>query len=151
MSQFLVPDMTCGHCVKAITAAVTEADPAATLQIDLPSHVVSVNSPALSDDALAAKPRHSLARQEDPHSEAAERNREKARALKFLSSENGISLAQAAFRFILMHPGVSTVIGGFSDLPQLEECVPAACAGPLAPALMARVHGSNGEVSGGHR
>ena len=52
MSQFLVPDMTCGHCVKAITAAVTEADPAATLQIDLPGHVVSVNSQALSDEAL---------------------------------------------------------------------------------------------------
>ena len=52
MSQFLVPDMTCGHCVKAITAAVTEADPAATLQIDLPGHVVSVSSQALSDDAL---------------------------------------------------------------------------------------------------
>jgi len=52
MSQFLVPDMTCGHCVKAITAAVTEADPTATLQIDLPSHVVSVSSQTLSDDAL---------------------------------------------------------------------------------------------------
>ncbi|WP_374587428.1 heavy-metal-associated domain-containing protein [Ideonella dechloratans] len=52
MSQFLVPDMTCGHCVKAITAAVTEADPAATLQIDLPSHVVNVSSQTLSDDAL---------------------------------------------------------------------------------------------------
>ncbi|KAB0584217.1 heavy-metal-associated domain-containing protein [Ideonella dechloratans] len=52
MSQFLVPDMTCGHCVKAITAAVTAADPTATLQIDLPSHVVSVSSQTLSDDAL---------------------------------------------------------------------------------------------------
>jgi len=52
MSQFLVPDMTCGHCVKAITAAVTEADPAATLQIDLPGHLVNVSSQALSDDAL---------------------------------------------------------------------------------------------------
>lgn len=52
MSQFLVPDMTCGHCVKAITAAVTEADPAATLQIDLPSHRVTVTSQTLSDDAV---------------------------------------------------------------------------------------------------
>ena len=96
-------------------------------------------SGALSDDALAAKPRHSLARQEDPHSEAAERNREKARALKFLSSENGISLAQAAFRFILMHPGVATALGGFSSQGQLEEIAAVPNIAPFAPSQMAKL------------
>lgn len=52
MSQFLVPDMTCGHCVKAITAAVGEQDPKATLQFDLPTHRVRIESQALSNDQL---------------------------------------------------------------------------------------------------
>jgi copper chaperone len=54
MSQFLVPDMTCGHCVKAITAAVSEQDPKASLQFDLPTHQVRIESQALSNDQLLA-------------------------------------------------------------------------------------------------
>lgn len=41
--QFTVPDMTCGHCVKAITSAIAAADPAARVDIDLASHRVSVH------------------------------------------------------------------------------------------------------------
>jgi aryl-alcohol dehydrogenase-like predicted oxidoreductase len=78
-------------------------------------------SGALTDDAVAGQPRHPLARAEDPQSEAARKNRDKAMALKFLADETGLSLAQAAFRFILMHDGVSTALGGFSSLAQLEE------------------------------
>jgi len=36
-----------------------------------------------------------------------------ARSLTFLSREAGCTLAQAAFRFALMHEGVSTALGGF--------------------------------------
>ncbi len=44
MLSFEIPDMTCGHCVRAVTAAVKAADPAAELQIDLPSHRVQVQT-----------------------------------------------------------------------------------------------------------
>jgi copper chaperone len=40
--EFVVPDMTCGHCVKTITAAVQAAEPAAKVSIDLPAHRVTV-------------------------------------------------------------------------------------------------------------
>ncbi len=36
MLEFKLPDMTCGHCVGAVTQALKEADPAATVVVDLP-------------------------------------------------------------------------------------------------------------------
>lgn len=42
MIQFEVNDMTCGHCVGAIAAAVKEVAPDAVVAIDLPQHVVRV-------------------------------------------------------------------------------------------------------------
>ena len=42
--EFTLPTMTCGHCVKAVTAAVQRVDPAAALSIDLPTHRVSIRS-----------------------------------------------------------------------------------------------------------
>jgi copper chaperone len=42
MPTFQVPDMTCAHCVKAITAAVKGVDADATLDFDLPAHRVRV-------------------------------------------------------------------------------------------------------------
>ena len=50
-----------------------------------------------------------------------------------------LSLTQAAIRFILMHQGVTVVLGGFSALDHLEEIAPVLGTGPLAPELMARV------------
>ncbi|GAC1322389.1 MAG: aldo/keto reductase [Chloroflexota bacterium] len=44
----------------------------------------------------------------------------KAGAFAFLVREDR-SLSQAAYRFLLQHPGVTTVISGPSDLSQLEE------------------------------
>lgn len=41
---FTVADMTCGHCVKAITAAVLAAYPAARVEIDLPTKRVLVEN-----------------------------------------------------------------------------------------------------------
>lgn len=40
--QYQVPDMSCDHCVKAITAAVTEVAPGSSVRIDLPNHRVDV-------------------------------------------------------------------------------------------------------------
>lgn len=44
MIELTLPTMTCGHCVKAVTAAVAQVDAAATLQIDLPTHQVRIDS-----------------------------------------------------------------------------------------------------------
>ncbi|MCC2595563.1 heavy-metal-associated domain-containing protein [Pusillimonas sp. MFBS29] len=43
MLEFEVNDMTCGHCVSAITKAVQAAAPQAQLDIKLDSHRVLVN------------------------------------------------------------------------------------------------------------
>ncbi|MRD49122.1 heavy-metal-associated domain-containing protein [Caenimonas koreensis] len=44
MIEFNVPAMSCGHCVRAITEALQEADPAAKVQVDLASKKVEVES-----------------------------------------------------------------------------------------------------------
>lgn len=43
MIAFEVNDMTCGHCVSTITRAVKAADTDATVQIDLASHLVTID------------------------------------------------------------------------------------------------------------
>jgi aryl-alcohol dehydrogenase-like predicted oxidoreductase len=62
-----------------------------------------------------------LARSYDWASPASLRLRQMAHSLTFLSREAGCTLAQAAFRFVLMHEGVATTLGGFSTRTQLEE------------------------------
>ncbi len=42
MIKFEVQDMSCGHCVSAITRAVKEVDAEAQVKIDLGSHLVEV-------------------------------------------------------------------------------------------------------------
>jgi copper chaperone len=44
MIELTLPTMTCGHCVKAVTATVAHVDAAAKLQIDLPTHQVRIES-----------------------------------------------------------------------------------------------------------
>jgi copper chaperone len=46
MLNFQIPNMTCGHCVRAVTQAVQLADPAATVQADLATHQVLVDTTA---------------------------------------------------------------------------------------------------------
>lgn len=46
MLEFTIPQMTCGHCVRAVTEAVHEADPQAQVQVDLPNHKVQVQTTA---------------------------------------------------------------------------------------------------------
>lgn len=53
MTVFSVPDMTCGHCVKAITGAIAAIDPQAVVQVDLATHQVRVDAAVASDVALA--------------------------------------------------------------------------------------------------
>jgi copper chaperone len=51
--EFTLPDMTCGHCAMTVTATVQQLDPAAQLQIDLPTHKVVIESTQTAQ-ALAA-------------------------------------------------------------------------------------------------
>ncbi|MDO9312963.1 MAG: heavy-metal-associated domain-containing protein [Burkholderiaceae bacterium] len=46
MIAFEVKDMTCGHCVSAITQAVKAVDAGAVVQIDLASHRVAITATA---------------------------------------------------------------------------------------------------------
>jgi aryl-alcohol dehydrogenase-like predicted oxidoreductase len=93
----------------------------------------------LTDPIVAGGVRHPLAGHRNAASEAYQRTLEMARALSFLRREGTHTLTQAAIRFILMHPGVTVVLGGFSAMDHLEEIVPVSGAGPLTPGLMARV------------
>lgn len=52
--EFQVPDMTCGHCVKTITGAVTRAVPGAAVAVDLASHRVTVTGTDQADKIAAA-------------------------------------------------------------------------------------------------
>ena len=93
----------------------------------------------LTDHSVAGGDRHPLAGTRDTTSEAYRRHLEMACALSFLRREGAHTLTQAALRFILMHKGVTVVLGGFSALEHLEEIGAASGAGPLTPELMARV------------
>ncbi|MDP1534210.1 MAG: heavy-metal-associated domain-containing protein [Rubrivivax sp.] len=57
MIELKLPTMTCGHCVRAVTAAVQRVDASATLQIDLPSQQVRIEStqPAAAFTAALAE------------------------------------------------------------------------------------------------
>lgn len=44
MTEFLVEGMSCGHCVNAVTEAVHALDPAATVNVDLGSKHVRIDS-----------------------------------------------------------------------------------------------------------
>jgi L-glyceraldehyde 3-phosphate reductase len=79
----------------------------------------------LTQASLADGSRHPLAGQGILRDrEAYERQLRRGRSLQFLAGE-GRTLSQAAIRFILMHAGVTTVLGGFSAMEHLEEMVKA--------------------------
>jgi len=57
MTTFHVPDMSCGHCTKAIEKAISEADRDAAVTCDLETHLVKIDS-ALPAATLAATLTH---------------------------------------------------------------------------------------------
>jgi copper chaperone len=54
MTEFEVSNMTCGHCVAAITKAVQTADPGARLDIDLATKRVRIEGTADAERYAAA-------------------------------------------------------------------------------------------------
>ena len=55
-----------------------------------------------------------------------------AKRFSFLHRPPEQTLAEAAYRYILMQSRVATVIGGFSDIDQMREAVKATDMGPLS-------------------
>lgn len=44
MLELTLPTMTCGHCVGVVTQAIQRSDPQASIEIDLASHRVRVQT-----------------------------------------------------------------------------------------------------------
>jgi copper chaperone len=53
MLSFEIPNMTCGHCVRAITEAVHAVDAQAQVQADLAQHRVQVETTAPREALVA--------------------------------------------------------------------------------------------------
>jgi len=49
-----LPEMTCSHCVKTVTAAAQRLDPAAQVHADLATHRVTVQTTAPRDALVKA-------------------------------------------------------------------------------------------------
>lgn len=92
----------------------------------------------LSDESVTGAPAHPYARG-PKEGESTNRNRARAKAVRFLAAETGLSLAQAAYRFILGSPSVTTALGGFSSIAQMEEIVAVSGMPPFPADLMARL------------
>ncbi|WP_250516321.1 aldo/keto reductase [Caballeronia sp. INDeC2] len=93
----------------------------------------------LTDDSVHGLERHRLARSTAAYGERASGLQQQAAQVQFVARELGISLAQAAFRFVLGHTGVTTALGGFSSLAQLEELSAVSGMGPLPDDLLSRL------------
>jgi len=52
--EYSVPEMSCGHCTAAIEKAVKAADPAATVNCDIATHRVSIDTSLAGVDVTAA-------------------------------------------------------------------------------------------------
>lgn len=92
----------------------------------------------LSDTGVAGATAHPYSRAPKANDETL-RNRSKAAAVRFVAEATGMSLAQAAYRFILMNEGVTTALGGFSSIQQMEEIAAISGAPPIPPDVMTRL------------
>jgi L-glyceraldehyde 3-phosphate reductase len=90
----------------------------------------------LTDQVVSGAGYHPLSR---TYGQTRESQLQRARALAGVLSHEGQSLAQAAYRFILMHTGVTVALSGVSDMAQLEEVATTTGAPPLTKEEMARV------------
>lgn len=52
--QFHIEDMTCGGCVRGVSAAIRSVDPAAAVKADLDTRQVEVQTSAPRDRLVAA-------------------------------------------------------------------------------------------------
>ena len=52
--EYRVPDMSCGHCQKAVTEAIAPVAGVESVRVDLETKLVTVNGAGLDDKALRA-------------------------------------------------------------------------------------------------
>lgn len=52
--RFLIPDLSCGHCVRAVTAATLALDPQAVVEVDLDTRCLRVETSATPEQLHAA-------------------------------------------------------------------------------------------------
>ncbi|MCX8711150.1 heavy-metal-associated domain-containing protein [Gilliamella sp. B2969] len=52
--KLIVDNMTCQHCVKAITKAINDIDPKAKVTVDLAKHEVDIEGGSISQEAAIA-------------------------------------------------------------------------------------------------
>ncbi|HZZ34546.1 MAG TPA: aldo/keto reductase, partial [Caulobacteraceae bacterium] len=76
-----------------------------------------------------------------PPEHAEMRDYERAAPYRALCREIGQDPAVIAHRYALSMDGVDTVILGVKNRAELQQCLDAEAAGPLEPALMARIDG----------
>jgi copper chaperone len=50
MIEFTIPTMTCGHCVRTVTETVHQVDAQASVDIDLVTHRVRIESQRARED-----------------------------------------------------------------------------------------------------
>ena len=104
---------------------------------------VAVYSPLanglLTDTVLAGASAHPLSGSRLPRQADYPKLVRRAQALGFLAVHGLQSLSQVAYRFVLMSTGVTTVLGGFSEMSHLEEALAAAQSGPLAREDLTRI------------
>jgi aryl-alcohol dehydrogenase-like predicted oxidoreductase len=79
----------------------------------------------LTDAVISGQHTHVLARTKDVKALEVKGVLPLARRFQALAAANGLSLVQLAYGFILSHPGVSTVVGGFSAIDQLDDTIAA--------------------------
>lgn len=74
------------------------------------------------------------------------RDEQRAARLQKMLDGSGITLREAALRFVLSHSGVSSAIVGLGDPRHIDEAVAATEAGPLDPKLLSRLlHAASGD------
>jgi copper chaperone len=54
MIHFTIPNISCGHCVRAVTSAIAALDPAATVDVNIAAKSVAVETTAAQVDVAAA-------------------------------------------------------------------------------------------------
>ncbi|MEX8519528.1 MAG: heavy-metal-associated domain-containing protein [Leptothrix sp. (in: b-proteobacteria)] len=54
MIELTLPDMTCGHCAATVKRTVAALDPAAQVDIDLPTHQVRIDTQVDGDKVKQA-------------------------------------------------------------------------------------------------
>jgi len=81
----------------------------------------------LTDGLLQGQGTHPLARLKDVKALEGTKALLLAQRFRGLAAQHGMGIVQLAYGFILSHPGVSTVLGGFSSIEQVRDTV-AACA-----------------------